>query len=258
MDEIILSGRYKDFKAGMHFDLNGKTEQDVANALIMVSNAIEEDAFKFSGINLAKINDFAKISGKGVLAVAKFFEINSPGTIKSTLESAMPDPKLLSVGEAYLIKCLLKKAEISLTKPTAVVVAEKGDEDPEQVAFIGSYKGWISVKKLSTEKAQDYEISGILAGINHTIVNKYFDFAKISKDETIADAVTKGKRKSYINLAAALNDANGKLTGAKEDSFVLLKIFEKLSFFPYATPSMLTNAHPDIKPPKVKGRKPKG
>ncbi|MBI5227505.1 DUF2666 family protein [Candidatus Micrarchaeota archaeon] len=259
MDEIILSGTFKDFRAGMRFDLEGKNEQDVASALMQVSNAVEEQAFKFSGIDTKRVNDFAKISGKGISSVAKFFEANSPGTIKAALEGAVPKKELGVVAESYLISQLLKKADVKLMpEATSDILPGKEEEDKEQIAFIGSYKGWISVKKLSTNKAQDYEISGILSGINHTAVNKYFDFAKISKDESVADAVTKGKRKSYINLAAALNEANGKLTGAKEDSFIILKIFEKLSFFPYPSPGMLTSAYPDIKPPKVKGRKPKG
>ena len=77
-------------------------------------------------------------------------------------------------------------------------------------------------------------------------------------DDGYGGEIPKGKRKSYINLAAALNEVSGKLTGTKQDAYTIMKVFEKLSFTPYATPSMLTAAYPDIKPPKVKGRKPKG
>ena len=64
-------------------------------------------------------------------------------------------------------------------KPQLTTLIKPNEEKAEdQIAFIGAYNNWFAAKKLSMDsKIQDYEVSAILCGINHTIVNKSFDFA---------------------------------------------------------------------------------
>jgi hypothetical protein len=132
------------------------------------------------------------------------------------------------------------------------------DELGDHISFIGKYKQWIAIKKLGLESVQDYEVSAVLASANHTMINKSFDFADLKKNDAVVDSICKGKRKSYGNVAQALKDLTPKLSGTSDDAYVVCKVLETLGFKPYASPDMLTAAHPDIKPPKVKGRKPKG
>ncbi len=257
-DEIIFTGAYKDFKLGMRFDLSGREPKDAAAALAYISASIEPQAFAFSGIDTKKIDEFAKPAGKGIGAVAAFFEKNPTGAIRERLSAAMEKPELMAVGETYLINQLLVKAGVQFKVQPSPAITPKEEKIEDFVGFIGNYRGWIAIKKLGLGNVQDYEVSGILSGINHTIVNKAFDFSGVKKDDAAVDSVAKGKRKSYGNLAAALKELEPKLTGSPDDAYLVCKVCENLSYKPYASPEMLTAAHPDIKPPKVRGRKPKG
>jgi hypothetical protein len=258
-DEIIFSGAYKDFKFGVHFNLDGKQEKEVAQVLGYISSAVEPHAFRFSGINTKMIDDFAKPAGKGISAVCSFLENTPQAKIKDSLGKALSNPKLLPAAESCFFNSMLTKAgvgfRISATDPPFKPSEEKLEG---QIAFIGKYKSWIAIKKLGLEDAEEYEVSGILSGIDYTIVNKAFDFAGVKKDDATVNAVTKGKRKSYGNLLLCLRELESKLTGSIDDAYLVCKVMETLGYRPYASPEMLSNAHPDIKPPKVRGRKPKG
>ncbi|NYZ73866.1 DUF2666 family protein [Candidatus Micrarchaeota archaeon] len=256
-DELIFTGQYKDFRLGIRFDLSGKEPKDAAAALAYISERIEPAAFASSGIDTKKVEDFAALDGKGVGAVVAFLEMNTTGAIREKLGSAMNNPDLMSVAECYLLNQLLMKAGVAFKVAPSPAVVPKEEKIEDFIGFIGNYKGWIAIKKLGLENVQDYEVSGILSGINHTIVNKAFDFAGM-KNDALVGSVASGKRKSYGNLGAALRGLEGKLTGGADDAYVVCKVCENVGYKPYASPEMLTNAYPDIKPPKVKGRKPKG
>ncbi len=258
-DEIIFNGAYKDFKLGIHFNLDGKQEKEVAQVLGYISSAVEPQAFRFSGIDTKMIDGFAKPEGKGISAVCSFLESNPQAKIKDSLGKALSDPKLLPAAESCFFNSMLTRAGVDFKIATAEPPFKASEEKPEDyIAFIGKYKSWIAIKKLGLEDAEEYEVSGILSGINHTIVNKAFDFAGVKKDDAAVNAITKGKRKSYGNLVLCLRDLESKLTGSMDDAYLVCKVMEMLGYRPYASPAMLTNAYPDIKPPKVRGRKPKG
>ncbi|MBI5046987.1 DUF2666 family protein [Candidatus Micrarchaeota archaeon] len=264
-DEIVFTGEYKDFKLGLKFDLDGKTEEDVIYALDYIHSSIEKYAFKFSGINTQEIDKFAQPKGKGLKTVCDFLENNSSSEIKTrltaglteTLSSGKEGVKLLSAAESYLLNQLLTKAEVQFTVKGNSTMKPAMEKPDSMIGFIGKYKKWVAIKKLGLDKVNDYEVAGILAGINHSVVNKGFDFAGPQDDATVL-AVTKGKRKSYGNAASCLRELEGKLTGKRTDAFLVSKVLETIGIKPYASPEMLTDAYPDIKPPKVKGRKPKG
>lgn len=257
-DEIIFTGEYKDFRLGVRFPLSGKDTAYAAGALAYISERIEPHAFRFSGIDVKRIEDFAKPSGKGIGAVYGFLESMSPSAIKEMLAKALPDPLLMSAAESYLFNRLLDKALVpfKVRPSTSMTPAEEGIED--FIGFIGKYGSWISIKKLGLEKVQDYEVSGILSGIDFSIVNKSFEFAGIKKDDALISSLCAGKRKSFNNAVSCLRELEPKLEGNANDAYSICKTLEALDYRPYASPQMLMDAHPDIKPPKVKGRKPKG
>ncbi|MEW6036307.1 MAG: DUF2666 family protein [Candidatus Micrarchaeota archaeon] len=250
-DEIIFTGAYKDFRLGIRFDLSGKTPADAAGALGYVSEMIEPYAFKFSGIDMAAIEKLAEPKGNGPGAVAAFFDGIAPGELRAKLLATLPKPGLIPAAESYLLNRLLAKAGVQFKTPPSESLKPVEEETGDFIGFIGKYGQWVAIKKLGLEKVQDYEVSGILSGINHTIVNKAFDFAGA---KTGADGGAEGgKRKSFGNLAEAMRGMDAG-TGA----FSLCRRLEKIGYKPYASPEMLTEAYPDIKPPKVRGRKPKG
>jgi len=255
-DEVIFTGEHKGFKLGVAFDLKGKEPKDVAQVLAYISSKIEQSAFEFSGIDTKKIDGLAKVRGTGLKAVVDFIE--NVGKLRDELGKCVSDPKLICVAECYLFNRLLTQANVQF-KIMPTNAPKPTDEKIEDfIGFIGKYKDWVAVKKLGMEKVQDYEVSGILSGVDHSIVNKAFEFAGVNKNDSLVSAVTSGKRKSYSNLAAALKELEPKLPDGLDGAYIVCKVFETLGYKPYASPDMLTEAHPDIKPPKVKGRKPKG
>jgi hypothetical protein len=252
-DEIIFNGAYKDFKLGVRFDLGGKSAEEVVYALGYIGAAIEPHAYRFCGIDTAKIDAFAKPQGTGLEAVCAFLQERPPKAMQAALAEALPKAELMSAAESYLLNRLLARAGVQFTARSAAALAPQQEEIGDHIAFIAKYGAWVAIKKLGLEKVQDYEVSGILAGTNHTLVNKGFDFAGAKAGVA---AVT--KRKTLGNLCAALTELAPKLSGSPGDAFMIVKTMEGIGYRPYASPDMLTAAYPDIKPPKVKGRKPKG
>jgi len=258
-DEIIFSGSYKDFRLSVRYGLDGKNEQDVAAILNDISSRIEPFAYKFSGIDTKKVSDFADPGGTGLDAVCSFLERTPAGMIKGSLSKAVPKPELMDAAESYFLNRLLTKADVRFKAPQAAPPLNGEDEGlGDTIAFIGKYKSWISIKKLGLEGAQDYEVSGILSGVNFSIVNKAFDFSGNKTGPEAAESISKGKRRSIGNIALCLKDLAERSKGAKPDPYLVLKVLDNLGYKPYASPDMLTDAYPDIKAPKVRGRKPKG
>jgi hypothetical protein len=257
-DEIIFTGAYKDFKLGLRYDLSGASERDVGALLAHLSERIEPYAFRFSGIDTVKIDAVIDVSKAGIGPVCEFLEGMGPGAIKEALGKALPDPKLMPAAESYLINRLLSKALVAFKTRSSEPVKGNDEKIGDFIGLIGKHGKWVAIKKLGMENVADYEVSAILSGINHTIVNKSFDFAGIIKDDASVESAVKGKRRSLGNIASALRGIQPKLDGTEGDAYRICKTLEALGYKPYASPEMLTNAHPDIKPPKMKGRKAKG
>lgn len=258
-DEIIFSGSYKDFRLSVRYGLDGRNEQEVAAILNEISSKIEPFAYKFSGIDTKAVADFADPRGSGLDAVCAFLEKTPAGAIKSALSKAVPKPELMDAAESYFLNRLLLKAGVSF-KATQTAPPPKGEDEElgDTIAFIGKYRNWIAIKKLGLEGAQEYEVSGILSGVNFSIVNKAFDFSGKKAGPEEAESISKGKRRSIGNIALCLKELAGRSTAGKPDPYLVLKVLDNLGYKPYASPDMLTEAYPDIKAPKVRGRKPKG
>ncbi len=251
-DGVIFTGAYKDFGFGARFGLAGKSPDDVVSALCQINAAIEPHAYRFSGIDTKKIDAFARPEGRGLNAVRGFLQARPPRAIAAALAEALPRAELMPAAESYLLNRLLTAAGVAFTAASASALKPEREEPGDCIAFIAKYRDWVAVKKLGLEKVQDYEVSGILSGINHTAVNKGFDFAGARAENQGA-----GGRKTWNNLCAALASLEPKLAGGREDACIIVRAMEGVGYRPYASPNMLTAAYPDIKPPKVRGRKPK-
>ncbi|MFA6530809.1 MAG: DUF2666 family protein, partial [Candidatus Micrarchaeia archaeon] len=248
-DEILFVGKFKEFNVGMEFSMAGKNDSDAAFALASISEAIEGPAFQFSGIDCEKVRKIANPSGTGVSAIVDFLSKNKPNELRAQLLSACSNPLLISVAEAYFFNQLFEKACVAykLTPKLVSSSLKQLPEKPEdQMAILGKYGNWISIKKLSIEKnTEDWEVSGILSSINVSIVSKAFDFVKAS-----GIPITITGRKSYGNVLEALKKfvPSG---NAINDAFVINKTMEGLGYKPYAHPDMLTPAHPEVKAVKL-------
>lgn len=264
MDEIIFSGAYKDWSYSAHFSLDKASDSDVAYALSFLHGQIESRAFCHSGVDCAFIEKSIP-SGKGLPDLIKTLETRKPGEWKDFLLKAAGKPELLQVAEAKLICTLLDKngifAKVKSDLLKSTLKPGKQELLEGQISLIARYKDWISIKKMGVEgKTQDYEVAGILSAINTTLVKKAFDFLNPDKSvESIAASITKGKRKSFINLANALKEVSPSLTGDRiRDAYLLKCVFENLGFAPYANVEVLSAAYPDLKAPKPRGRVAKG
>ncbi len=255
-DEIIFTGNYKEFCLGIRFGLAGRSAMDAASALGYVSEKIEPYAFRFSGIDMPAIEGLAAPRGKGIGAVCSFFEGMPPGEFRRRLLAAVPKPELYAAAESYLLNRALSAANVAFRVPSSDSVKPEKEELGDFIGFMGKYGQWVAIKKLGLEGVQEYEVSGILSGINHTVVNKAFDFAGWKPDASTVDEAP--KRKSFGSLAQSLRELEGRMSGGPEDALTVCARLAKIGFKPYASPEMLTEAYPDIKPPKVRGRKPKG
>ncbi|MBN2478373.1 DUF2666 family protein [Candidatus Micrarchaeota archaeon] len=263
-EELALSGRYKSFDFGKRYSLEKTQDEDAAFILSEFSDALEYPAYELSGIGLGKVNDYVdklKITGKGMPSLISALENISAGQLKdSLLEACGDDKKKMSIAESAFIYLLLKRTGVpnrlsaDMFAPSKTLKYERFDSD-KQVMFVGNYKNWRVIKKLSLENAQDYEVSAVLCSVNFTSVNKAFDFAGINEEEQVK-RISKG-RKSLTNLVNALKQIHHS-EDPKKLAYLVCKVCEEAGYRPYASPHMLSDAYPDIKPPKVRGRKPKG
>lgn len=251
-DEITFLGQYKDFNFNVTFDLNNKSEKDAAAAMDYVRKHIEKYAYEFAPVNLNKVRMlFKDVKISNLSDLAQFLEVKK---LRDELITTVPMPELVPVAESALLWMLFEKIGISLMTDEKLTISPQKAEFEDTIALIGKYKNWTAIKKLSLEGSKDYEISGILSGITYTLVQKSLEFASKMPDAKNIAKVSSGKRKSFGNLAAALRAATeNNLT----DGPSLIKVCEAVGYFPYPTTSLLSDAYPSIKPPKVKGRKPK-
>jgi hypothetical protein len=256
-DEIIFSGAYKDLRLGMRFDVSGKAPGDVISALAQISSAVEPHAYRLAGIDMGMIEAMAQPKGSGMQGVCGFLQDARPRELQAALAKAVPLEGLVPAAESYMLNRLLAKAGVSFMPQPAGAIKPSREEPGDHLAFIAKYGNWVAIKKLGLEKVKDYEVSAMLAGVNHSVVNKAFDFAGAKDDKSVQEVLAGKSRKSCTNLCAALEVLAPRLTGAAGDAYVITKVMEGVGYKPYASPEMLTGAYPDIKPPKVKGRKPK-
>jgi len=257
-NEVLFLGKFKDFDFCVRFDLTGKAETDVAFALASINQGIEETAFRFSGIDCEKVRNLVTVNGGGLNAAVNFLSSTKPGGLRSSLLSACKNELLLSVAECYFFNQLFEKSRVPYKITPSMVSSslKPTSEKPEdQIVLMGRFEKakWIAIKKLSLDpKTEDWEVSGILSGINNTIVHKAFNFANAS-----GTPFAVAGRKSLGNVVEALKKfvPSG---NAINDAYALNMTMENLGYKPYANPGMLSAAHPGIKGVKLKGRKPKG
>jgi len=260
-DELIFSGKYKDFEYSIAFDLSKANEEDVAYALSLIGEKIEKQAFFFSGIDLHGVDSGARKIPPGLGAVVKYLNNVKPGDLKNRLLKSAGKKTLLPAAESFFFNLLLKRARVNFKITPSLIHSSliRKEENPEgDMVMIGKYKNWVSIRKLTiNNKTQPWEVSAILSNMNFAIIHKCFDFVLGDKMDELNAFVPKKGRKSYGNLAKAL-DSLDLPAHPTESAYVVLKTFESMGYMPYAAPQMLMKEHPSVKPPKVKKRKPKG
>ena len=255
-EEIVFTGKYKDFDFSARFDLSKAEEKDVAAALLYVSDKIEEPAYLFSGLDLKKVDEVAKKCAS-IEEIISYLDANP---IRKMLEPSVKNKKLMPAAESCFFSLLFKKSGIKIRPDIPLKLKPEKIREEGRIALIGKYKDWTAIKKLSLKEVdEDWEVSGILSGINHSIVNKALEFSckNYADVEEKANVAAKGKRKSISAAAEALENIKGEIN-SECWPVLLTKTLEALKYYTYITPFVLVDAYPDLKPPKTRGRKPKG
>ncbi len=248
-EELIFSGKYRDFAFAERFDLSKAGSGDVAAALLHISEKIEQAGYRFSGIDYEKVDGLAK-KLNGINEVAAFLKESN---LKKKLEECMKDKKLMPAVESCFLNLLLSRSGIE-TKPKLPLKlnAEKYEEGGK-IVFIAKYRGWLAIKKLSLAEVEaDWEVAGAIAGANASAVNKAFQLAEAgyAAIEGEAKKIAAGKRKSLAAAAEIIEKTAG-------NAVLLTKALENLGYYTYLTPLVLMEAYPDLKPKKPRGRIPR-
>ena len=142
--------------------------------------------------------------------------------------------------------------------------------DEEELSFFANFKGWQCVKKLEVdENTTPQEIVAKLASIVMSAGNKAFDLSGIDTAaiKAYSEGLTKGKRKSYNNLAevfASLKPTEVKaklLPMCKEEkvypiaeAYLINCIFSNLQLYPWIDLAVFGSIYPEVKISKPKGR----
>ncbi len=243
-DEIIFSGKYKGLDSNVRYGLKGASEKDAAGVLVEIIKTIEPFAYQFSEIDCKKVEEIASKAGKDLKSIEKFIRENN---VRKMLEVTVKEDKLITAAESYFFNRVLTNAGIAPRPDVPCTVKPVTEKAEGQIVFVGKYGKWVAIKKLTLEGVKDWEVSGLLSGVVQTAVNKAFEFTGQSGEVALGK-----RRKSFGAAADLLEELAGK------DAYTVIKSLENLGYAPYAHPGMLTAAHPDIKPPKPRGRIAKG
>ncbi|MDD2655603.1 MAG: DUF2666 family protein [Candidatus ainarchaeum sp.] len=259
-EELKMEVSLPELKEGIAFDFSSASEKDVAYAISYCSEKIDALTFAYSGIEVQALDKaLSKYSGKGPKEAGA--AILSVKSLREVFKDAIDDrPALISVAGCYFFSKLPGRFGFSpKIRPDMAQssIQPKLFAPGTRISLVSKYKDWVAIKKLFLEPdMQKWEIAGILAGINETLVKKAFDFAGLDKAklDAKAAALTKGKRKSYQSIGEAVKGIEG--TPA-EAAYLYNSILSTFEVLPYANRPMLSKQYPDIKGPKMRGRKPK-
>jgi len=175
--------------------------------------------------------------------------------MNKVVKASIPTPKHKQIAESYLLNQLFRKYNIPYKIiPSEIDAAElspsKEDMNESRIVFIGHYKNWMVVKKLSVDKAEDWEMSGIFSSINFTCVNASFKFMGVREPDM------KKRKHKWDTVIDVLNESE-KIKDRSERVLFISRNLENANYSPYLQPRILVKAYPDIKPPKPRGRLPK-
>lgn len=260
-EELKLEVSLPELKEGIAFDLSNASEKDVAYAAAFCSEKTDALAFAYGGIDTSILDkELAKYSGNGPKDAGK--ALLTAKSLREVFKDSVGDkPALLPAAECYFFSKLPSRFGFSPKLVPGMLSSQirpKPFAPGPRVALVSKYGEWIAIKKLSIEPGVErWEIAGILAGINETLVKKAFDFSgldKIRLDATVA-ALTKGKRKSYPAIGEALQGIEG---SPAEIAYLCNSILSTFEIPPHANRGMLSKQYPEIKGPPIRGRKPKG
>lgn len=260
-EELKLEVSLPELKEGIAFDLSSAPEKDAAYAAAYCSEKIDALTFAYSGIDASALDKaLSRYSGKGPKEAGA--AILAAKSLREVFKDAVNDKNtLIPVAECYFFSKLPGRFGFSPKINAGMLsstIKPKSSAPGTRISLVSKYKDWVSIKKLFLEPGmQKWEIAGILAGINETLVKKAFDFAGLDKAKLDAKAaeLTKGKRKSYQAIGEALQGIEG---SPAEVAYLYNSILSTLEILPYANRPMLSKEYPDIKGSKRRGRKPKG
>ncbi|MEM4272495.1 MAG: DUF2666 family protein, partial [Candidatus Bilamarchaeaceae archaeon] len=204
-EELIFEMDYKGERRGVRFNLESASEEDVAHAISRILPFVNEQAFRFSGIDRKPIEEF--VNSLSAPTASEALKSTPISVMRAALDSAVRgNPLLFPAAEAYFYFLLLKKYSLSQF-PSEEMFRGKPSMDAVQprarIALIAKFGNWVAIKKMSiVPGVQDYEVSAILCAISETLARKAFDFARLDLAalESHAKRLAGERRKSPQNV----------------------------------------------------------
>mgnify|MGYP000361170023 CR=1 FL=1 len=141
----------------------------------------------------------------------------------------------------------------------------------DEISFSMKYKDFVAIKRMEIDdETKPEEIVALLASISETLIRKSFDYSEIKRSivEDYASEITKGKRKSFSNLAEIFSKLKNdevrenllKACNGREEllpiaeALFMKKILENLGYNVQITTEMMGEIYPYLKIPKPRGR----
>lgn len=147
------------------------------------------------------------------------------------------------------------------------------EEPSEYVDFMVKYKDWISIKRLGIRPdTKPEEVAFALSGIRATADTRSYSILGIDTKvlDACADDITKGQKKGYDSLAAALSKlSSAEAKRAIDEScqnkdlagfataYMMSKVISNIGYETGITQAAMSKIWKGLKLPKQKGRKPK-
>jgi len=289
MDEIAFKAGYGEWKASERLEAAGETGPGEALlVLARIREAVSAEAFRLSGVDLARVSAEAKRVAAGMPpdchSIARALSSLKPSGFKALVASSVKEGRLAPLAEACFYNSLLSELDFDFVVSADLVeraypavkgmkTAGPGPSDGDGIAFSAKYGDWISIKKMSIDgKVPAYEVAAMLASIRETVDKKAFQLAGVKTDlvEARAAALAKGRRKALGSLAELFSSMNAgdmqaffatAVAEPKNANFAEACFFKALSsaigFDFEVRLETLKKIHPDLKTPMPKGRKPK-
>lgn len=265
---VMLQCNFADLKHSE--DLRGPSLTD-AKILQFLQNSYEiirKKIFDFAPIDKKGIALLAEKNAAGIGSIPDFISL-LPTFKPSNLESeALPFCRDDRNPEKVIEKKLSPVTDIAVDYRICLLFEKlfppnpktAGKPSKKEFRFTSNYKGWVVIRKVNLEIAENKEV---LACLVHTMEGLHRRFAQFHPNPAYfarLDALLSKypQRKSFGKLILALNEAQKEGLLSQQDAFLnkygLYRILWQLGYSPYLSGELLEGIYPELKIPKPRGR----
>ncbi|MBI5225352.1 hypothetical protein HY989_05785 [Candidatus Micrarchaeota archaeon] len=259
---------FKEFKLFEKLEGNALNNENVCNLMEKGIEAIRKNLFDFAPIDKKGIEGFAKEDLQKIKTIADLLSLLSqikPGALETSMAAFCRDDRdpqriiekklapVTDIAVGYYFSLMFEKIFPIKIKP-------QGTPPKKEFRFIANYSGWLAVRKVNLEIAENKETLSTMVHTMATIDGKrekFFGTAEFfSKMKAVLSKYP--ERKSFGKMIPALVEANKEGLFSQKDErlskYALYKLMMQFGYSPYLSSAMLEGIYPELKIPKPKGR----